>query len=139
MAMIARDLMTPDPMTVTRRASIRDAWELMREAEVRHLPVVDDGALVGMVSDRDLARLGQTLAAADAEPSTRRITTTVGHAMSPDVVAIEPETEIGEIVELLLEHRIGALPVVDRSTDRVVGILSYIDVLRALRDRLEDG
>jgi acetoin utilization protein AcuB len=137
MAMMARDLMTPNPVTVTRRATIRDAWELMREAEVRHLPVVDNGALVGMVSDRDFARLGLTLTAEDADPSTRRNTTSVGQVMSADVVAIEPETEIDEIIELLLEHKIGALPVLDRSTDKVVGILSYIDVLRALRDRLE--
>jgi acetoin utilization protein AcuB len=98
--------------------------------------VVEDGALVGMVSDRDLARYGFTLA---AEGAGRHVATIVGEVMSPDVVAIEPETEVDEIIDLLLEHKVGALPVVDRATDTVVGIVSYIDVLRALRDRLEQG
>ena len=53
--MIARDLMTPNPLTVTPQASIAEAWDVMRELAVRHVPVVEDGALVGMLSDRDLA------------------------------------------------------------------------------------
>ena len=136
--MIARDLMTPDPMAVSPQATITEAWEIMREAEIRHLPVIDDGVLVGMVSDRDLARLGfaRLIAAEGADALRRELDTRVGTVMSPDVVGIEPETDVGEIVELLLEHKIGALPVVDRSTDTVVGIVSYVDVLRALRGTL---
>ena len=55
--MIARDLMTVDPVTVDPKASIGEAWDLMRELEIRHVPVVQDGALVGMLSDRDLGTL----------------------------------------------------------------------------------
>jgi len=55
--MIARDLMTPDPLTVTPQASIAEAWDVMRELAVRHVPVVEDGVLVGMLSDRDLAQV----------------------------------------------------------------------------------
>ena len=54
--MIARDLMTPDPLTVTPQASVAEVWDLMREVDVRHVPVVQGGALLGMLSDRDLAR-----------------------------------------------------------------------------------
>ena len=53
--MIARDVMTPNPLTVPPQASIAEAWEVMRELAVRHVPVVEDGAVVGMLSDRDLA------------------------------------------------------------------------------------
>src|SRR5436190_15766386 len=55
--MIARDVMTPNPLTVPPQASIAEAWEVMRELAVRHVPVVEDGALVGMLSDRDLAQV----------------------------------------------------------------------------------
>jgi acetoin utilization protein AcuB len=56
--------------------------------------------------------------------------------MSSDVIAVSPETELDEIVELLVEHRIGAVPVVRSDTREVVGIVSYIDVLRALQELL---
>jgi acetoin utilization protein AcuB len=58
--------------------------------------------------------------------------------MSSDVICVEPETELADVVELLLEHKIGALPVVRPDTRELIGIVSYIDVLRGLRDRLEE-
>jgi acetoin utilization protein AcuB len=54
------------------------------------------------------------------------------------VICVEPETALGDVVELLLEHKVGALPVVRPDTREVIGIVSYIDVLRALRDRIEE-
>ena len=126
--MIARDLMTPNPTTVTPQASIAEAWELMRELEIRHVPVVQDGALVGMLSDRDLARLDIA----------RMLALPIVNVMSSDVIAVEPESELSELVDLLIEHRVGALPVVHADTREVVGIVSYIDVLRAVQDRLEE-
>jgi acetoin utilization protein AcuB len=58
--------------------------------------------------------------------------------MSPDVIAVAPEAELGEVVDLLLEHRVGAVPVVRPETGELIGIVSYIDVLRVLRDSLEE-
>jgi CBS domain-containing protein len=58
--------------------------------------------------------------------------------MSADVVAAEPETDVSELVTLFIEHKVGAIPVVVPDTRRVVGIVSYIDILRALREELED-
>ena len=52
--MIARDLMTPNPVTVTPQPSIAEAWDVIRDLAVRHVPVVQNGVLVGMLSDRDL-------------------------------------------------------------------------------------
>ena len=137
--MTARDLMTPNPVTVTPQASVAEVWDLMRELEIRHVPVVDRGALVGLVSDRDLAQfdLGRLLAIEGAEALRRELGTAVVKVMSADVIAVDPETELDEIVELLVEHRIGAIPVVPSGTREVVGIVSYIDVLRALADSLE--
>ena len=126
--MIARDLMTPNPTTLTPQASIADAWDLMRELEIRHVPVVQDGTLVGMLSDRDLARLDIA----------RMLGMSIVNVMSSDVIAVEPETELSEVVDLLIEHKVGALPVIESDTREVVGIVSYIDVLRAVQDRLEE-
>jgi acetoin utilization protein AcuB len=138
--MIARDLMTPDPLTVTPQASIAEVWDLMRKVDVRHVPVVQAGALVGMLSDRDLARvdMARLLKTEGAEALRKELATPIVRVMSSDVISVEPDTEVGDVIALLLDHKIGALPVVEAETREVLGIISYVDVLRALRDLLED-
>jgi acetoin utilization protein AcuB len=138
--MTARELMTPKPITVTPKASIAEVWELMHERDIRHVPVVDNGVLVGMLSDRDLARrnLPRVLALEGLDALQRELTTPVVEVMSADVIAVEPDTELSEVVDLLLEYKIGALPVTEPGSGRVVGIVSYIDVLRVLRDELDE-
>jgi acetoin utilization protein AcuB len=138
--MTARDVMTPNPVTATAQASIAEVWDLMRELEIRHVPVVDDGALVGMLSDRDLARLdvAQVLTARGAEALGRELAMPIVDLMSSDVIFVEPETDLSEVVGLLIEHRVGALPVIRPDTRFVVGIISYIDVLRALQGEIEE-
>jgi acetoin utilization protein AcuB len=54
------------------------------------------------------------------------------------VIAVGPDAEIGEVIDLLIDHKIGAVAVVDEDTREVLGIISYVDVLRALQDRLEE-
>jgi CBS domain-containing protein len=139
--MRARDLMTPNPVTVAPQARIAEAWDLMRELEIRHIPVVANGALVGMLSDRDLAHLDMTRVLTSDAPEVLRqdLATPIAKVMHPDVIGVELETGLGEIVDLLIEHKVGALPVVAWDTYEVLGIVSYIDVLRVIRDRLEDA
>jgi acetoin utilization protein AcuB len=138
--MRAGALMTMHPVTVTTKATIAEALALMRDLDIRHVPVVENGALVGMLSDRDLAYLdvGGSLTEAGATRLRRELSTPVVKAMSSDVIYVEPETDVSEIVALLLEHKIGAIPVVEPDTRAVVGIVSYIDVLRAVQDALEE-
>ena len=138
--MTARDLMTPNPVTLAPQARIAEAWDLMRELEIRHVPVVADGALIGMLSDRDLGRLDMSRLLAFETPEMLReeLATPIAKVMHPEVIVIGPEAGLGEIIELLLEHKVGALPVVSWDTYEVLGIVSYIDVLRALRDRVEE-
>ncbi len=138
--MTARELMTLKPATLTTQATIAEAWDLMREMEIRHVPVVDDGALVGMLSDRDLARvdvagvlMGQGAAALGEE-----LATPIVNVMSSDVIFVEPETNLSEVVDLLIESKVGAIPVIRPDTRSVVGIISYVDVLRALQGGLEE-
>ncbi len=138
--MIARDLMTLDPLSVTPQASIAEAWDVMRELAVRHVPVVEDGALVGMLSDRDLAQvdIARVLRVEGADALREELETPIVEVMSSDVISVEPGTEVGEVISLLLEHKIGAVPVVEQGTREVLGIISYVDVLRALQDLVEE-
>ena len=138
--MIARDLMTPDPLTVTSQASIAEVWDLMREVDVRHVPVVQGGALVGMLSDRDLGRvdLARLLKIEGAGALRQELATPIAEVMTSHVISVEPQTEVGDVIALLLDHKIGALPVVAAGTREVLGIISYVDVLRALQGLLED-
>jgi acetoin utilization protein AcuB len=138
--MIARDVMTPDPLTVTPKASIAEVWDLMREVEVRHVPVVQAGALVGMLSDRDLARvdMARLLKSEGADALRQVLAAPILEVMSPDVISVEPDTEIGDVIALLIDRRIGALPVIDADTREVLGIISYVDVLRALQSVLDE-
>lgn len=144
------DLMTPDPLRVSDGASLAAASTLLALGDVRHLPVVDDvGRVVGMVSERDILGLvtlreGETddpLAPTDDE-STRvafealeaRLERPVREVMSPHAICIAPDASARELVDLLLEHKFGALPVVEEG--QLVGIVSYVDVLRQVRDLL---
>jgi CBS domain-containing protein len=138
--MIARDLMTPDPLTVTPEATIAEVWDLMREVDVRHVPVVQGDALVGMVSDRDLARVdvARLLKVEGADALREELATPIVRVMTSDVIAVGPEAEIGEVIDLLIEHKIGAVPVVQEETREVLGIISYVDVLRMLQGVLTE-
>jgi acetoin utilization protein AcuB len=132
--------MTPDPLTVSVEATIAEAWDLMRQLDIRHVPVVQRGAVVGILSDRDLGSLdlARVLAVEGAEALRAQLATPIVDVMSSDVISVEPETGVGDVVGLLLEHKVGALPVVRPDTQELVGIVSYVDVLRALRDGLEE-
>jgi len=127
-------LMTPDPITIGTDASLGDAAGAMLELGVRHLPVIDeDFRLVGMISERDLrSRLGTDFIDwTTAEQS--NLGEPVGNIMVPDPVFVRTHNTLAEALDLFTDERIGAVPVVD-DEDRLVGILSYVDVLVWLRD-----
>lgn len=137
--MQAQDVMTPNPVTVPPHTSVAEVWSLMRERALRHLPVIERGSLVGMLSDRDIAHfdLAHLLTVDDAEALRRELGTPAVTVMSADVITVHPDTELGDVVDLLLEHRIGAVAVVRPGTQELVGVVSYVDVLGAVRDLLE--
>ena len=117
----AMDIMTTKVVTIRQTASVRDAIRALDELDVRHLPVLDEHKeLVGMLSDRDLLRLRR---------STEGLQRPVSEVMSADVLAVTPTTEIGEIIDIMSENRVGAVPVVDNDS-QLAGLVSYVDVLR---------
>jgi CBS domain-containing membrane protein len=131
----ASEIMTEDVTTINADASLADALQLLAEIEVRHLPVLDDGELVGMLSDRDVRSLGLHVTDLESLDQLRtRTSTPVSDVMSGGVISIGPATEVSEIIDLMLEEKVGAVPVVDEESTELVGMVSYVDVLRALRD-----
>jgi acetoin utilization protein AcuB len=97
--------------------------------------------LVGMLSDRDLAALdvAAVLAAGGADAARRALLRRVVDVMSADVVCAEVETELSDVIDLFLEYKVGAIPVVQPDTRELMGIISYVDVLRAVRDLLDEA
>lgn len=136
--MRAKDVMTERPCTAQTTTTLYDAMHAMWEQGFRHLPVVDDGSLVGMLSERDLR--GESLSLLDDPANARAwLRQAVAARMVGDVLSVDPETDLSEVIDLLLENHVGALPVVDAVDGEVVGIVSYVDVLRALRDSLAES
>lgn len=130
--MIAIDLMTPKPRTVRVTSSIAAALDILWSMDVRHLPVVDDeGELVGILSDRDVGAFMKTFDQGAAAFSNR----TVGQLMSGDVITVDVDADVTDVIETLVEERIGAVPVVD-GEGALAGIISYVDVLRAYAGEL---
>jgi acetoin utilization protein AcuB len=114
--------MTKQPVFVRERTYVRDAIDLLQSLDIRHLPVVnEDREIVGMLSDRDLR-----------DPSSNGVESRVCDVMSSNVFAVEEEDDVKDAVELMLENKIGAVPVVD-GDGALVGIISYVDALRAAR------
>jgi acetoin utilization protein AcuB len=128
--MIVREIMTSAPWVVEVTDSLRRAHARLLESDVRHLPVVDRGRLAGIISERDLP---SDLITPGALGGTDRGDRPVSNYMSSDVISVNPESELGEAIDLMLEHRIGAVPVVEVDGERLIGIVSYVDVLREAR------
>lgn len=127
------DVMTPNPERAEVTETVREALLKLTEMDIRHLPIVEEGQLVGMISDRDLREVvvpmvsDLELAAATVDSRFER---PVSELMTGDVISVHPETDISEVIEIMIDHRVGAMPVVEPSTLALVGIISYIDILR---------
>jgi acetoin utilization protein AcuB len=133
--MLAREIMTVDPMVVEANESIGYARAKLREAEVRHLPVVDRGLLVGIISDRDIPVFDP-----DSPlllESRYALIQPASSIMTRNLVLGHPETELTEVIDLMIERKIGALPIVAPDTGKLLGIVTYVDVLRAARSRFD--
>jgi acetoin utilization protein AcuB len=123
------DWMTTPVLSIEVTDSIGRARRIMAEQRINQLPVLDDGRLVGIVTDRDLRDAYPTSLVIDRsrEIDTFADTYTVEEAMSHSVIVVAPETDLSTAVKLLRRHRIGALPVLDKGT--LVGILTRSNVL----------
>ena len=135
--MLVKDIMTENPVTSTELMSVAEALGLLYELDVRHLPVVRGRELVGIISDRDLRSFSEATEDEAIEAVENARSSTVGNFMNTSPVKVDPETNIREVIELMLLHRVGAIPVADLDTGDLLGIVSYVDLLRVLQETLE--
>lgn len=128
--MKVKDIMTADPITVTQLHTVRDALGLMLEYNVRHLPVQEEGILVGMLSDRDIRQCAIPLEEeAEIQSSHLRLDIKVSEIMTRKFYTLNQDDSIRKAIELIIEERISGVPVVSDAQNTIVGILSYIDIL----------
>jgi acetoin utilization protein AcuB len=122
--------MTKQPWTIRGDATLAQAHTIMRAHAIRHLPVVYDRTLIGIVSERDL-HLAETRHGGN--PAIAR----VEDAMVPDVYTVEIDKPLDDVVEHMAELKQGSAVVVDRH-GTVLGIFTTIDALQVLTDVLRD-
>jgi acetoin utilization protein AcuB len=131
------DVMSNDPLTVSPSDTVGKAEELMYENHYRQLPVVENKQLIGIVSDRDIRSFLAQPSFVEPEKRARALRTKVNEIMTAKPLTVSPEDDLREAVELLIDEKIGGIPVVDE-TEGLVGIVTYVDVLRFFLNRFED-
>ena len=131
------DLMTNDPLTVTTAETVGKADELMAENNIRQIPVVNGRELVGIVTDRDVRAFLSDALLVQPEARDRALKTSVGDIMTTEPLFITPDDDLKDAVEMLIEQKFGAIPVVDGAAG-LIGIVSYVDVLRSYLERLQE-
>jgi CBS domain-containing membrane protein len=128
-ALRVRDLMTSDVTTLRRNEKLTVASDIMQLGRIRHLPVLDDDGqeVVGIVSQRDLFRGALARALGYGQSAQRKLmdTLVVKEVMITDIVTTSPDTALDEAAKILMERKIGCLPVVENR--RLVGILTEAD------------
>ena len=121
--LLIRDFMTRAPYTIGASQPLAEAQRLMREHDIRHLPVLDVGKLVGIVSAREIDLLAT---APEIDPAT----TPVHRAMTADVLVVAPQDLVAQAASKMAERRVGSAVVM--RGDHVVGVFTTVDALHAL-------
>jgi acetoin utilization protein AcuB len=121
-----KDLMIPDPITITKKASIKEAIGVMKINSIRHLPVVTRGKrFVGLVTLADLKQgLIPSMVAG----------VTLADLMVKDTISVSPDSDIEIAAKLIYEHKISGMPVLKNNA--LVGIITETDMLRAFIDMM---
>jgi len=138
-APVVEQVMTRDPALIGPNDTIRVAIERMRERGCRRLPVVENGKLIGIVSDRDLRRATNSPFVLRERSADNLILDqlTVRACMSLNPITITPHMPVVEAAKLMRDRKIGGLPVVDKGM--LVGIVTETDLLNYLIRILETG
>jgi CBS domain-containing protein len=131
------DVMTKEPLTIAPGETIGQADELMSENNIRQIPVVNGRDLVGIVTDRDIRSFLSSSLLGNPEARERALRATVRDVMTTAPIFVSPNDDLEEAVELLIEEKIGGIPVVDEA-EGLVGIVTYIDLLRCFLNRIQE-
>jgi CBS domain-containing protein len=125
MGMTVKDVMTRDVEACEPNATMRDAAVVMARKDVGPIPIVEDGRLVGIVTDRDIVI---RVVAEGRDPEQ----TTVGEIATTELATVGPDDDLEVAMRLLAEHQVRRLPVVEG--DRLVGIVAQADIARVGKD-----
>ncbi len=125
-----RRFMTPTPVTIGREQSLEEAHKRMQEHNIRHLPVLDGGRIVGILSDREL-ELVENLPGVDAH------TTKVEEAMIDSPYTVEPDAPLRDVITFMAEHKYGTAVVAADDGRALLGIFTTIDALTAFASHLQ--
>jgi acetoin utilization protein AcuB len=130
------DYMSRNPTTMLPTQSLLDAAVLMRSSGFRHIPIVNEDQLVGMISDRDIARLtpSMLLPHSAAEHNQVMEQTIIGKVMTRNPVTTTPEMPLVQAAEMFVSGKLGSMAVLDNG--ELVGIITVRDMLRAFFDHL---
>ena len=128
--MTVKEVMVKEIATLDVNDELSLAHDIMRLGRIRHLPVVDGSRLVGLVSERDLFRssLAHALGYAGSVSRDMMKTLRIKDIMVKEVTTISPEAKLFDAVKLMIEKKIGCLPVVE--DDRLVGLITETDILQ---------
>jgi CBS domain-containing protein len=131
--MRVREVMSTDVEVVDRNDTLHAVEERMATKRIRHFPVLEQGDVVGLVTQRDLfkAAMSSTMGYGAKAQQAFLQSVRVKEIMVYPVVTISPETSVAEAVDMLMQQGIGCLPVMEAG--RLVGILTKTDLLRCLR------
>jgi acetoin utilization protein AcuB len=126
-----RDYMVSEVETLAPDDSLETAVMLERRFRIRHIPIVENGELVGMVTDRDLKRaLPSPVTGSDQQTFERVVQTTLlRQIMTRSPMTIGPGAPLREAVQIMCDKKFGAIPVVEKG--KLVGIITGVDMLRA--------
>jgi CBS domain-containing protein len=116
-----REVMTPAPETIQADRPASEAAKKMKEADAGMIPVMDNGNLLGTVTDRDIAL---RVVAEGKDPQS----TTVGEIASKDVVTVQPDESLDDALQKMAKHQVRRLPVVENG--RLIGVVAQADVAR---------
>ncbi len=123
--MLVRDIMRSPVVSISPGTTLEDAFRMMNERSIRHLPVLEGGRLVGIVTDRDLRLATSALSASPFAPGSR-----VSAVMCRTPLTADPMDPVEDAARTMRERKIGCLPVLEDG--RIVGIITGIDLLDAL-------
>ena len=130
--LLARDIMSAPVTTLLMTASLAQAWELVKGKRFHHIPIQSrKGMLIGMLSDRDLSRGTVESALAGSKGSANLENVTIEQYVSHPVLVAAPEATITAIARVLLEERIGAIPIVSQE-EELLGLITRSDILRVI-------
>jgi len=133
-----RDYMTSNPQTLGVESTLLDAVLMMRRSELRHIPILEGDRLVGILTDRDVGRFAPSILVTLSPQDYNRVfeETSVAKVMTRKLVSTTPDAPLADAVELIYSQKLGCLPVLE--SDRLVGIITVVDMLRALHDLIGD-